>query len=156
MSSEQTVYEVTDGDSTSNGRLSPFCPVESFEHVQNFPPDRMDINGHHRTRNGFTGLETDIKRIRTDTNGLKEFLSVTHPLARTATLSINCTVVYFEYLNKPLRTICVYLSRVHMRNLHPGANLLPGANLHPLASRSYSNELCPYAPRFDLRLNIRY
>ena len=73
---------VTDSYRTSNGRLSPFCPVESFEHVQNFPPDRTDINGHHRTRNGFTGLETDIKRIRTDTNGLKEFLSVTHPLAR--------------------------------------------------------------------------
>ena len=45
-------------------------------------PDRTDIKGHHRTRNGFTGLETDIKRILTDTNGLKEFLSVTHPLAR--------------------------------------------------------------------------
>ena len=73
---------VTDSDRTSNGCLYPFCPVESFEHVQNFPPDGTDINGHHRTRNGFTGLETDIKRIRTDTNGLKEVLSVTHPLAR--------------------------------------------------------------------------
>ena len=52
---------VTDSDRTSNGRLSPFCPVESFEHVQNFPPDRPDINGHYRTRNGFTELETDIK-----------------------------------------------------------------------------------------------
>ena len=65
---------VTDSDDiydTSNGRICPFCPVESFEHVQNFPPDRTDIKGHHRTRNGFTGLETDIKRIRTDTNGLK-------------------------------------------------------------------------------------
>ena len=72
---------VMDSDRTSNGRLCPFCPVESFEHVQNFPPDRTDINGHHRTRNGFTRLETDIKRKRTDTNGLKEFLSVTHPLA---------------------------------------------------------------------------
>ena len=72
---------VTDSDRTSNGRLCPFCPVESFEHVQNFPPDGTDINGHHRTRNGFTGLETDIKRIRTDTNGLKKVLSVTHPLA---------------------------------------------------------------------------
>ena len=71
-----------DSDRTSNGRPSPFCPVESFEHVQNFPPDRTDINGHYLTRNGFTGLEMDIKRIRTDTNGLKEFLSVTHPLAR--------------------------------------------------------------------------
>ena len=30
---------VTDSDRTSNGRLCPFCPVESFEHVQNFPPD---------------------------------------------------------------------------------------------------------------------
>ena len=57
---------VTDSDRTSNGRLCPFCPVESFEHVQNFPPDVTDINGHHRTRNGFTGLETDSKRIRTD------------------------------------------------------------------------------------------
>ena len=54
----------------------------SFEHVQNFPPDGTDINGHHRTRNAFTGLETEIKRIRTDTNGLKEVLSVNHPLAR--------------------------------------------------------------------------
>ena len=33
------------------------------------PPDGTDINGHHRTRNGFTGLETDIKQIRPDTNG---------------------------------------------------------------------------------------
>ena len=73
---------VTDSDRTSNGRLYPFCPVESFEHVQNFPPDGTDMNGHHRTRNGFTGLETDIKRIRTDTNGCKKVLSVTHPLAR--------------------------------------------------------------------------
>ena len=60
---------VTDSERTSNGRLCPFCPMESFEHAQNFPPDGTDINGHHRTRNGFTGLETDIKRIRTDTNG---------------------------------------------------------------------------------------
>ena len=73
---------VTDSDRTLNGHLSLFCPVECFEHVQNFPPDRTDINGHHRTRNRFTRLETDIKRIRTDMNGLKEFLSVTHPLAR--------------------------------------------------------------------------
>ena len=58
---------VTDSDRTSNGRLCPFCPVESFEHVQNFPPDGTDINGHHWTRNRFTGLETDNKRIRTDT-----------------------------------------------------------------------------------------
>ena len=36
---------VTDSDCTSNGRLSPFCPVESFEHVQNFPPDRTDSTG---------------------------------------------------------------------------------------------------------------
>ena len=39
-----------------------------------------------------------------------------------------------------------------MRNLHPGANLLPGADLHPLASRSYANKLCPYAPRFDVKI----
>ena len=62
----QTNGMVMDSDRTSNGRLCPFCPVESFEHVQNFPPDGTDINGHHRTRNRFTGLETDIKRIRTD------------------------------------------------------------------------------------------
>ena len=30
----------------------------------------------------FTGLERDIKQKRTDTNRLKEVLSVTHPLAR--------------------------------------------------------------------------
>ena len=60
---------VTDSERTSNGRLCPFCPVESFEHAQNFQPDRTDINRHYRTRNGFTGLEMDIKRIRPDTNG---------------------------------------------------------------------------------------
>ena len=53
-------------------------------------------------------------------------------------------------------------SRVHMHNLHQGANLLPGANLHPrenlhhLASRSYANKLCPYAPKFDLKFKTRY
>ena len=78
----RTNHMVMDSDCTSNGCLCPFYLVESFEHVQNFPPDGTDINGHHRTRNGFTGLETDIKRIRTDMNGLKEVLSVTHPLAR--------------------------------------------------------------------------
>ena len=62
---------VTDCHRTSNRCLCPFCPVESFEHVQNFPSDGTDINGHHRTRNGFTGLETDIKRIQMDTNGIK-------------------------------------------------------------------------------------
>ena len=72
---------VTDSDRTSNGHLCPFCPVEN-EHVQNFPPDGMDINGHHRTRNGFTGLDADIKRIQTNMNRLKENLSVTHTLAR--------------------------------------------------------------------------
>ena len=34
---------VTDSNRTSNGSLCPFCPVESFEHVQNFPPDGTDI-----------------------------------------------------------------------------------------------------------------
>ena len=60
---------VTDSECSPNGRLCPFCEVESFEHAQNFPPDGTDINGHHRTRNGFTGLETDIKRIRPDAKG---------------------------------------------------------------------------------------
>ena len=36
---------VTDSDRTSNGRLCPFYPMESFEHVQNFPPDGTDITG---------------------------------------------------------------------------------------------------------------
>ena len=36
---------VTDSERTSNGRLCPFCPVESFEHAQNFPPDGTDITG---------------------------------------------------------------------------------------------------------------
>ena len=54
---------VTDSDCSSNGRLCPFCAVESFEHVQNFPPDGTDINRHQWTKNGFTRLETDIKRI---------------------------------------------------------------------------------------------
>ena len=49
-----------------------------------------------------------------------------------------------------------------MRNLQPGSNLLPLANLHPaanlqpIASRSYADKLCPYTPRFDLKLNTRY
>ena len=30
-----------------------------------------------------------------------------------------------------LETMTNYLSRVHVHNLHPGANLLPGANLRP-------------------------
>ena len=73
---------VTDSERTSNGRLCPFCPVESFEHAQNFPTDGTDINGHQRTRNGFTGLETDLKRIRPDMNRWNDFLSVSRPLAR--------------------------------------------------------------------------
>ena len=36
---------VTDSERTSNGRLCPFCPVESFEHAQNFPLDATDITG---------------------------------------------------------------------------------------------------------------
>ena len=46
---------VTDNNRTSNGRLCPFCPVESFEHVQNFPPDGTtspDKERIHRIRNG--------------------------------------------------------------------------------------------------------
>ena len=64
--------------------------------------------------------------------------------------------------DRTLITTIIYLSRVHMRDSHPGANLLPGvnlhpgANLHPIASRSYANKLCPYAPRFDSKLNTRY
>ena len=34
---------VMDSDRTSH--LCPFCPVESFEHAQNFPPDGTDITG---------------------------------------------------------------------------------------------------------------
>ena len=65
---------VTDSDRTSNGRLCLFCPVESFEHVQNFQPDGTDINRHHRTKNGFTGLETNIyERIK---RSFIRFLSV--------------------------------------------------------------------------------
>ena len=44
----------------------------------------------------------------------------------------------------------IFYSRVHVHNLHPGANL------HPLASRSYANKSCPYVPRFDLKFNTRY
>ena len=74
ISTEDVTHEfrtnrmVTDSERTSNGRLCPFCPVESFEHAEKFPPDGTDINGHHRTRSGFTGLETDIKRIRPGTS----------------------------------------------------------------------------------------
>ena len=54
-----------------------------------------------------------------------------------------------------LDTLTNNLSRVHVHNLHPGANLCPGANFTPgckfapLMSRSYANKLCSYAPRFD-------
>ena len=51
---------VTDSERTSNGGLCPVCPVDSFEHAQNFLPGGTDINGHHQSMNGFTGLETDI------------------------------------------------------------------------------------------------
>ena len=65
-------------------------------------------------------------------------------------------------VQKRYTRINLLLKRLHMRNLHPGANLLTGANLHPganlhrLASRSYANKLCPYAPRFYLKFNTRY
>ena len=36
---------VRDSERTLNERLCLFCPVESFEHAQNFPPDGTDING---------------------------------------------------------------------------------------------------------------
>ena len=42
-------------DRTSNGRLCPFCLVESFEHAQDFKPDETDITGYRRTRSGLTG-----------------------------------------------------------------------------------------------------
>ena len=54
------------------------------------------------------------------------------------------------------------LSRVHVHNLHLGANLHPGANLHlganlhPLMSRSYANKLCSYTSRFDKKFNTMY
>ncbi|KAH3831723.1 hypothetical protein DPMN_104993 [Dreissena polymorpha] len=57
-------------DRTSNGGLCPFYPVENFEHAQNFPTDGTDVTGHRRTRSGFNGYETNIKRIRMDRKGL--------------------------------------------------------------------------------------
>ncbi|KAH3741625.1 hypothetical protein DPMN_048350 [Dreissena polymorpha] len=56
-------------DRTSNGDFCPFYPVEKFEQAQNFPTDGTDVTGHRRARSGFTGYETDIKRIRTESNG---------------------------------------------------------------------------------------
>ena len=41
----RTNRKVRDRERTSNGRLCPICPVESFEHAQNFQPDGRDING---------------------------------------------------------------------------------------------------------------
>ena len=73
---------VTDSERTSNRRLCPFAPVESFEHAKNFPSDGTDIKGYQRTRNGFTGLETDIKRIQPDMKGCSDFLTVSRPLAQ--------------------------------------------------------------------------
>ncbi|KAH3697242.1 hypothetical protein DPMN_084734 [Dreissena polymorpha] len=59
--------KLTYEDRTSNRDLCPFYPVENFEHAQNFPTEGTDVTGHRRTMSGFTGYETDIKRIRTDT-----------------------------------------------------------------------------------------
>ncbi|KAH3716134.1 hypothetical protein DPMN_058852 [Dreissena polymorpha] len=66
----RTNRKLTYEDRTSNGGRSLFYPVENFEHAHNFPTDGTDVTGHRRTRSGFTGYETNIKRIiRTDTNG---------------------------------------------------------------------------------------
>ena len=62
-----------------NGCLYPVASVPSFEHAQNFLPDKTDITGHRRTRNANAGRETDMERIWTDTNGLKILLSVRRP-----------------------------------------------------------------------------
>ena len=43
------------------------------------------------------------------------------------------------------------LSRVHVHNLHPGANLHPLRRVHIMA-----NKLCSYVPRFNLKFNTRY
>ena len=40
----------------------PFCPVKSFEHVQNLPPDKTDATGYHR-------ISPDEKRIYRIING---------------------------------------------------------------------------------------
>ncbi|KAH3786425.1 hypothetical protein DPMN_164532 [Dreissena polymorpha] len=65
----RTNRKLTYADRTSNGGLCPFYRVENFEHAQNFPTDGTDVIGHRRTSSEFTGYETDIKRIRTNTNG---------------------------------------------------------------------------------------
>ena len=54
---------------TSSGRLCTFCPVESFEHAQNFPPDGTDIPDiveigadppdRKRTQSGYERTRTD-------------------------------------------------------------------------------------------------
>ena len=118
---------VRDSDRTSNGRLCPLCPLESFEHVQNFPPDGTDINRHHRTRNGFAELETDIKQIRMDTNGLKEVLSVSYPYA-------GCDRNFRRKFSEDLwvnileeRLVCILASIVHIASLNalgPAVGLL--------------------------------
>ena len=63
METQRTATEdVTDEyrtEQTPTGCLSPFYPVESFEHVQNLPPDRTGTNGHHRTSNVSTERVTD-------------------------------------------------------------------------------------------------
>ena len=42
--------------------------MESFEHAQNLPTDKTDINGYHRTRTAKFIYETDDKRMQTDEN----------------------------------------------------------------------------------------
>ena len=62
----RTNRTVTYSDRTSNGRLSPFCPVESFEHVQNFPPDRTDITGQGTDSPDKKRTLNEYERTRTD------------------------------------------------------------------------------------------
>ena len=68
----------------------------------------------------------------------------------TITAKLICVFVFVCKKKKRFSHNEAHLSRVHVHNLHPGANL------HPLMSRSYENKLCSYAPRFYWKFNTMY
>ena len=44
-SSDRFVERISHIMTVSNGRLCPFCPMESFQQAQNLKPDETDIAG---------------------------------------------------------------------------------------------------------------
>ena len=53
-STDRNIYQrmATDTCRILSRLLFRWLSVKSFEHAQNFPPDKTDFNGYHRTNNG--------------------------------------------------------------------------------------------------------